>query len=71
MSRIQKQDYYFGAALSMFLSKNKDARPSIVEATETSRQYNMMTDTSETFSLYMKYTSSENRASDGRVWQSP
>lgn len=66
MSKVQKRDYFFGAALSLFLSKNDDSCPSLVECSETSCQYCMITDTSEDFYLYMKYTSNE---VDKRTWQ--
>lgn len=69
MSKILKRDYYFGAALSIFLSKNEDSRPSLVECTDNSCQYRMITDTSDDFYLYMKYTSKVELKSDVQVWQ--
>lgn len=69
MSKIQKRDYFFGAALSLFLSKNNDACPSLVECSESSCQYRMITDTSEDFYLYMKYTSHGELKGDERIWQ--
>lgn len=69
MSKVLKRDFYFGAALSLFLSKNNDSRPSLVECSETSCQYRMITDTSEDFYLYMKYTSHGTVRGDERAWQ--
>ncbi len=69
MSKMQKRDYYFGAALSLFLSKNTDSCPSLVECSETSCQYRMITDTSEDFFLYMKYCSHSKAGQDERAWQ--
>ena len=69
MSKVLKRDFYFGAALSLFLSKNNDSRPSLVECSETSCQYRMITDTIEDFYLYMKYTSHGTKQKDERVWQ--
>jgi len=69
LSKVQKRDYYFGAALSLLLSKNGDARPSLVECSESSCQYRMITDTSDDFHIYMKYTSYETNKQDERAWQ--
>lgn len=69
MSKIQKRDYYFGAALSIFLSKNIDACPSLVECSDTSCQYRMTSGSSEDFHLYMKYASHCTINADERVWQ--
>lgn len=69
MAKIQKRDYYFGAALSLLLSKNNDARPSLVECSETACQYRITTDTSQDFYLYMKYTSSGISKQEERTWQ--
>lgn len=66
MAKIQKRDYYYGAALSLLLSKNKDALPSLIECSDSCCQYLMITDTSKDFYLYMKYTSNE---VDKRTWQ--
>lgn len=69
MAKIQKRDYFFGAALSLLLSKNKDARPSLIECSESSCQYRLSTDTSEDFILYMKYASSGTIRAGERIWQ--
>ncbi len=69
MSKVQKRDFYFGAALSLFLSKNNDSRPSLVECSETSCQYRMITDTSEDFYLYMKYCSHGSTKQNEKAWQ--
>lgn len=72
MARINKQDYYFGAALSRLLSRNNDSRPSLIERPDDgkSRTYNMITNTSDDFYIYMKYCSQEtNRCSGARTWQ--
>lgn len=69
MSKILKRDYYFGAALSIFLSKNEDSRPSLVECSENSCQYRMITDTSEDFYLYMKYASKGTIKAGEQIWQ--
>lgn len=69
MARIQKRDYYFGAALSLLLSKNGDARPSLVECSESSCQYLLSTDTSEDFYLYMKYSTFESQKPNEHTWQ--
>lgn len=72
MSRVQKRDYYYGSALSIFLSKNQDSRPSLVECSDLCCQYKMISDTSQEFHLYMKYTGQEtSRVGDERVWRFP
>lgn len=54
---INKEDYYFGGALSVFFANNTDSKPSLVEPGEkSSRSYQMMSNTSGTFYLYMKYS---------------
>ena len=70
MSKITKQDYRFGAALSVLLSKNGDSRPSLLEHDSNSRQYRMSTNTSEDFGVYMKYCGHESKtAKPGeQVW---
>ena len=58
MPKIQQRDFYFGAALSMFLKHNIDSRPSMIEETKDSSTQilKMCTDTSRDFYIYMKYT---------------
>lgn len=68
MIKIQKQDYYFGAALSVFFTQNKDAKPSLIESKEeSSRSYLMISDTSPTFYLYMKYRVGTSVSKDGSL----
>lgn len=71
MARIQKRDYFFGAALSMLLTKNRDAKPSLLECTEASCQYVLSTDTSEDCYIYMKYSTSKesNEQMPKDTWQ--
>ena len=69
MSKVQKRDYFFGAALSLFLCKNDDSCPSLVECSETSCQYRMTTGTSDDFYVYMKYASRGEIKQGERVWQ--
>lgn len=70
MSKIQQRDYYYGAALSLFLSKNIDSKPSLIESNDKACIYKMTTDTSEDFFVYMKYTGKEILiTNDERIWQ--
>lgn len=56
-SYINQQDYYFGAALSVFFTRNQDARPSLIESMQDARCYEMISDTCDyTFCLYMKHS---------------
>ena len=59
MSEIRKQDYYIGAVINILLSKNHDSKPSLMECEEApfAKTYKMITDTSNEFNLYIKYTS--------------
>ena len=68
-SRLQKQDYYFGAGLFKLLSKNNDSRPSLLECSENVRTYQIITDTSEEFHVYMKYAGSIGRQKNEKYWQ--
>ncbi len=70
LSKLQQRDYYYGAALSLFFSRNADSKPSLIESSDKACIYRMSTDTSHDFFIYMKYTSKEiSSAKDERVWQ--
>lgn len=57
MPRFQQRDFYFGAALSMFLRYNSDSRPTLFENIDkTTRLIKMTTSTSDDFYVFMKYT---------------
>ena len=68
-SKLQKQDYYFGAGLFKLLYANRDSRPSLLECSETVREYQILTDTSEEFNVYMKYAGSIGYQENERYWQ--
>ena len=68
-SRLQKQDYYFGAGLFKLLSKNNDSRPSLLECSENVRTYQIITDTSEEFHVYMKYAGDIGHQKNEKYWQ--
>ena len=72
-SKIQKRDYFFGAALSMFFNHNTDSKPSLIESCgEEACVYRMTTDNSDDFYIYMKYASNELDEPENeneRVWQ--
>lgn len=68
---INKEDYYFGGALSVFFANNTDSRPSLVEPGDnSSRSYLMMSNTSGAFYLYMKYNNSgrDNKTHTSFTW---
>lgn len=70
MSKVQQRDFYYGAALSLFFSRNADSKPSLIESSDKSCTYKMSTDTSQDFYVYMKYTSKEISINiEERVWQ--
>lgn len=74
MSEINKQDMFFGAALSHLLNKNVDSSTSLLENADEARQarmYKMITNTSEDFRIYMKYRSqgAKLRCVDSTSWQ--
>ncbi|MBR2491413.1 MAG: hypothetical protein IKB65_08030 [Ruminiclostridium sp.] len=66
---IDQQDYYFGAALAVFFAKNEDAKPALVEGTafKDTRCYEMISDTSENFNLYMKHSEKCVKETDGTL----
>ncbi len=68
-SNLQKQDYYFGAGLFKLLSQNRDSRPSLLECSENVQEYQIITDTSEDFNVYMKYAGSIGHHGNERFWQ--
>ncbi len=74
MSEINKQDMFFGAAISHLLNKNADSSTSLLENADETRQarmYKMITNTSEDFRIYMKYRShgAKHLRSDSTSWQ--
>jgi len=58
MPKFQQCHFYFGAAFSLFLKHNLDARPSLIGDVDKKTQFiRLCTDHSNDFCIYMKYTS--------------
>ncbi|HBC31601.1 MAG TPA: hypothetical protein DC024_10220 [Clostridiales bacterium] len=65
MVGFQQGDYYFGAALSLFLKHNLDSRPSLISDTDKKSQLiKLCTDQSNDFYIYMKFRSDYNPKTD-------
>lgn len=66
---ISQKDYYFGAALSVFFTQNKDAKPSLIESLNSdSRCYEMISDTADySFCLYMKRKTAYKKQKDNSL----
>lgn len=68
-TRIQKQDYYFGVALSSLFNNNCDATLTLLENGSSSREFRMTTNTSSEFILYMKYASKASVQGREKTWR--
>jgi len=71
MPKFKERDLYLGAALSLFLRYNTDAKPSMIERIDDKAQLiKMLTDTSDEFFVFMKYTTDCRYTADGLIsWQ--
>ena len=56
--KIDQQDYYFGAALALFLTHNQDSQPSLIDSWQIKKTscYELMSNTSPSFRIYMKHS---------------
>lgn len=60
MPKLQLQDFYFGVAISALFKYNQDASPSLIDQVDDVGQFwNIATNTSEDFQVYIKYTAKQ------------
>lgn len=69
MAEVKQYDFYYGAILNIILSKNPDASPTLLEATEKRGMYKITTNTSKDSIVFCKYASEKgNKNKDYRSW---